>query len=42
MAVEGFELLANLAGMEPRAYLGEVSRLAIRSPGAMTLARDLK
>ncbi len=33
---------AKLAGMEPRAYLGEASRRAIRSPGAVTLARDLK
>ena len=33
---------AKLAGVEPRAYLGEASRRAIRSPGAVTLARDLK
>ncbi len=30
------------AGVEPRAYLGEAARRAIRSPGAVTLARDLK
>jgi hypothetical protein len=33
---------AKLAGVEPRAYLGEAARQAIRSPGAVTLARDLK
>ena len=33
---------AKLARVEPRAYLGEVARRAIRSPGAVTLARDLK
>ena len=33
---------AKLAGVEPRAYLGEAARRAIRSPGAVTLARDLK
>jgi hypothetical protein len=33
---------AKLAGVEPRAYLGEVARRAIGSPGAVTLARDLK
>ncbi len=31
---------AKLAGVEPRAYLGEASRRAIRSPGAVTLARN--
>jgi hypothetical protein len=29
-------------GVEPRAYLGEAARPAIRSPGAVRLARDLK
>ncbi len=33
---------AKLAGVEPRAYLGEAARRAIRSPGAVTLARVLK
>ena len=33
---------AKLCGVEPRAYLGEAARQAIRSPGAVTLARDLK
>ncbi len=32
----------KLAGVEPRDYPGEASRRAIRSPGAVTLARDLK
>ena len=32
---------AKLCGVEPRAYLGEAARRAIRSPGAVTLARDL-
>ncbi len=32
----------KLAGVEPRAYPGEASRRAIRSPGAVTPARDLK
>jgi hypothetical protein len=33
---------ANLVVVEPRAYLGEAARRAIRSPGTVTLARDLK
>ena len=33
---------AKLAGVEPRAYLGEAAGRAIRSPGAVMLARDLK
>ncbi len=33
---------AKLAGVEPRGYLGEACRLAIRSSGAVTLTRDLK
>lgn len=33
---------AKLAGIEPRAYLGEATRRAIRNPGTVTLARDLK
>ncbi len=33
---------AKLCGVEPRAYLGEAAPLAIRSFGAVTLARDLK
>ncbi len=32
---------AKLAGVEPRAYLGEAARRAIRSAGAVSLARDL-
>ncbi len=30
---------AKLCGVEPRAYLGEAPRQAIRSPGAVTFAR---
>ncbi len=37
-----FDVLLDGAGVEPRAYLGEAARRAIRSPGAGTLARDLK
>jgi hypothetical protein len=33
---------AKLCGVEPRAYLGEAARRAIRDPGTVTLARDLK
>ncbi len=33
---------AKLCGVEPRAYLGKAARRAVRSPGAVTLARDLK
>jgi hypothetical protein len=33
---------AKFAGVEPRAYLGEAARRAIRNPGAATLAHDLK
>ncbi len=33
---------AKLAGVEPRAYLGEATRRAVRNPGTVTLARDLK
>jgi hypothetical protein len=33
---------AKLAGVEPRAYLGEAARRAIRDPGSVTLPRDLK
>jgi transposase len=33
---------AKLCGVEPRAYLGEAARRAIRNPGTVTLARDLK
>ena len=33
---------AKLAGVEPRAYLGEAARRAIRNPGIATLARDFK
>ncbi len=33
---------AKLCGVEPRGYLGEVTRRAIRNPGSVTLARDLK
>ena len=33
---------AELARVEPRAYLGEAARRAIRAPEAVTLAGDLK
>ena len=33
---------AKLAGVEPRAYLGEATLRAVRNPGTVTLARDLK
>jgi len=33
---------AKLCRVEPRAYLREAARRAIRSPGTVTLARDLK
>jgi hypothetical protein len=33
---------AKLCGVEPHAYLGEATRLAVRNPGTVTLARDLK
>jgi hypothetical protein len=33
---------AKLCGVEPRAYLGEAARRAIRDPGTVTLPRDLK
>jgi transposase len=33
---------AKLCGVEPRAYLGEAARRAIRNLGTVTLARDLK
>ena len=33
---------AKLAGVEPRAYLGEAARRAIRNPGTVTLPRDFK
>jgi hypothetical protein len=33
---------AKLAGVEPRAYLGQAARRAIRNPGTVTLVRDLK
>jgi hypothetical protein len=32
----------KLAGVEPRACLGESVRRAIRNPGTVTLARDFK
>jgi hypothetical protein len=32
---------AKLVGVEPRAYLGEAARRAIRNSGNVTLARDL-
>ena len=35
-------LSAKLAGVAPRACLGEAARRAIRNPGTVTLARDLK
>jgi hypothetical protein len=33
---------AKRTGVEPRAYLGETARQAIRNPGIITLARDFK
>ncbi len=33
---------AKLAGVEPRAYLGQAARRAIGNPGTVTLPRDLK
>jgi hypothetical protein len=33
---------AKLAGVGPRAYLREATLRAVRNPGTVTLARDLK
>jgi transposase len=33
---------AKLCGVEPRAYLREATLPAVRNPGTVTLARDLK
>jgi hypothetical protein len=33
---------AKLAGVEPRAHLGQAARRAIRNRGAVTLERNLK
>jgi transposase len=33
---------AKLCGVEPRAYLREATLRAVRGPGTVTLARDLK
>jgi len=33
---------AKLCGVEPRAYLREVTLRVVRNPGTATLARDLK
>jgi hypothetical protein len=33
---------AKLCGVDPRAYLWEVTLRAVRNPGTVTLARDLK
>ncbi|MDH5566723.1 MAG: transposase domain-containing protein [Myxococcales bacterium] len=33
---------AKLAGVEPRAYLAEAARRAIRNPGIVTLTCDFK
>ena len=33
---------AKLAGVEPRAYLAEADRRAIRNPGTVTLPRDIE
>ncbi len=33
---------AKLCGVEPRAYLRETTLRAVRNPGTVTLARDLK
>ena len=33
---------AKLCGVEPRAYLREAALRAVRNPGTVTLARDLK
>jgi hypothetical protein len=32
----------KLCGVDPRAYLSEATRRAIRDPGTVTLPRDLK
>ncbi len=44
MTAPVFRLTAHtkLAGVEPRAYLGEAARRAIRNRGTVTVARDLK
>ncbi len=34
--------LAKLCGREPRTYLQEATRRAVRNPGTVALARDLK
>jgi len=41
---DGLTLIAStkLCGVEPRAYLREATLRAVRDPGAVTLARDLK
>jgi len=33
---------AKLAGVEPRTYLSEAARRAVRNPRAVTLPRDFK
>ena len=33
---------AKLCGVEPRAYLRKATLRAVRNPGTVTLARDLK
>ena len=33
---------AKLRGVEPRAYLREATLRAVRNPGTVTLARDIK
>ncbi len=34
--------VSRLCGVEPRAYLREATLRAVRNPGTVTLARDLK
>jgi transposase len=34
--------MTKLCGVEPRAYLREATLRAVRNPGTVTLARDLK
>jgi hypothetical protein len=40
--LENPKIPLDTSGVEPRAYLGEAARQAIRCPGAVTLARDFK
>ena len=38
----GFVVAQDEPGVEPRAYLGQAARRAIRNPGTVILARDFK